>query len=254
MGTLRTIVTLVLLVFGFALSAHAEAVKVFAAASLKNALDDIGATWTAGTGKQAVMVLAGSSALAKQISEGAPADIFISADLAWMDDLESKSLIKPGSRVNLLGNTLVLISPAQSNQAVQLSDGTDLAALLAGGKLAVADVKSVPAGRYAKAALESLKLWDNVSGHLAQSENVRAALAFVARGEAPLGIVYGSDAAVEPKVRIAATFPAHSHPPIVYPAAIVATSVNPDTAAFLGYLRSAESRRIFRSYGFTVDE
>ena len=254
MKVLRTIATLVLLAQGFAWPAHAEAVKVFAAASLKNALDDIGAAWMAGTGKQAVMVMAGSSALAKQIAEGAPADIFISADLAWMDDLESKGLIQSESRVNLLGNSLVLIAPQQPVQTVELSEHTDLVSLLAGGRLAVADVKSVPAGRYAKAALESLKLWDSVSDHLAQSENVRAALAFVARGEASLGIVYGSDAAAESNVRVTATFPANSHPPIVYPAAIVTASGNPDTAAFLSYLRSEESRKIFQSYGFTVFE
>jgi len=232
--------------------AAAKPVHVFAAASLKTALDAIGASWKASSGKDTIMVYAGTPSLAKQIAQGAPADIFISADLDWMDYLQSKDLIRPESRCNLLGNTLVLIAPAASSVSVDLMHPVDLASLLDGGKLAVADVKSVPAGRYARAALGSLGLWDGVKSSLAQSDNVRAALAFVARGEAPLGIVYGSDAHAEPKVRVVAAFPAGSHPPIVYPAALVAASTDAEAAPFLNYLRSPAARTIFERNGFKL--
>lgn len=252
MKLFRTLAAATIMMIAFLAPVAAGTVKVFAAASLKNALDEIAADWNASTGKDAVMVFAGSSALAKQIVEGAPADIFISADLAWMDDLQSRNLIDPATRGNLLGNSLVIVAPAGTDVNIDLSKPVDLAALLAGGKLAIADVKAVPAGRYAKAALESLGLWTRVEPHLAQSENVRAALAFVARGEAPLGIVYGSDAMVEAKVRVVGTFPAQSHPPIVYPAARIANAVNSDADEFLRHLRSGTARGIFESHGFTV--
>lgn len=234
--------------------AKAESVKVFAAASLKNALDDVALNWKQTSGKEAVSSYAASSALAKQIAEGAPADIFISADVAWMDDLEGKNLIAKDTRKNVLGNTLVLIAPAGSGKTVELKPGTDLAAALGGGRLSVAEVKSVPAGRYAKAALEKLGMWAAVEPHLAMSENVRAALTLVARGEAPLGIVYGSDAKAEGKVEVAGVFPEDSHPPIIYPAAIVATSTNPDAKAFFAFLTSKAAGEIFASHGFQILE
>ena len=230
----------------------AEPVHVFAAASLKTALDEIGASWKAAAGKDAVMVYAGTSSLAKQISLGAPADLFISADLDWMDYLQSKGLIRPETRCNLLGNTLVLIAPKDSTGEADLTHPVDLAGLLNGGMLAIADVKAVPAGRYAKTALDSLGLWAGVERHLAQSDNVRAALAFVARGEAPLGIVYGSDARAEPKVRVVAEFPPASHPPITYPVAVVAASTNADAGPLLQYLLSPAARTIFENNGFKV--
>ena len=188
-------------------AARAELVKVFAAASLKNAIDEIAASWKASTGKEAVASYAASSALAKQIIEGAPADIFVSADISWMDAVAEKNLIVTDSRKNLLGNTLVLVATAGSGKKIELKSGADIAGILGDDKLAVADVKAVPAGKYAKAALETLGLWQSVEKNLAMSENVRAALALVARGEAPLGIVYGSDAKSESKVEIAGVFP-----------------------------------------------
>jgi molybdate transport system substrate-binding protein len=230
-------------------AARAESVHVFAAASLKTALDVVGERWKASARKDITMVYAGSASLAKQIAEGAPADLFISADLAWMDDLQSRGLIRPETRRNLLGNTLVLIAPADS--VADFARPVDLAKLLNGGKLAVADVNSVPAGRYARSALETLGLWASVQSNLAQADNVRAALAFVARGEAPLGIVYGSDAMAEPKVRVLAQFPPGSHLPIVYPVALVAASTNANAAAFLQFLLSPEAGKIFATNGFT---
>jgi molybdate transport system substrate-binding protein len=231
-------------------SASDETVRVFAAASLKNALDEIAESWKQSVGEQVVVSYAASSALAKQIAEGAPADIFISADLAWMDDLDSKNFIATDTRKNLLGNTLVLIAPAGSGKTIALKSGTDFAVALGGGKLSVAEVKSVPAGRYAKAALEKLGMWAGVEPHLAMSENVRAALTLVARGEAPLGIVYGSDAKAESKVDVVGVFPEDSHPPIIYPAAIVAASTNPDAKAFFAFLSSAAAGKIFAPHGF----
>lgn len=233
-------------------SAMAERLRVFAAASLKTAMDDIGADWRTDTGKEITMVYAGSSALAKQITGGAPADLFISADLAWMDLLQSEGLIDDTSRRNLLGNTLVLIAPADSQDKADLSKPADLVSILNGGRMAVADVKAVPAGRYAKAALRSLGLWSELEPHLAQAENVRVALAYVARGETPLGIVYGSDALIEPKVKVIATFPADSHPPVIYPAAIVKSSANADAKRFLEFLDSPVATSIFERNGFKV--
>jgi molybdate transport system substrate-binding protein len=253
---MRRISPALALVFAFALAvsagARAESVKIFAAASLKNAVDEIAASWKQSTGKEVVVSYAASSALAKQIAEGAPADMFISADLAWMDDLEGRGLIAKETRRNLLGNTLVLIAPAGGGKTIDLEPGTDLAAALSGGKLAVAEVKSVPAGRYAKAALEKLGMWAAVEPHLAMSENVRAALTLVARGEAPLGIVYGSDAKAESKVEVVGIFPGDSHPPIIYPAGLVAGSANPDAKEFFAFLASETAGKIFASQGFQV--
>lgn len=234
-------------------AAAAEPVKVFAAASLKNAIDAVGAAWSAkDKSKSIVATYAASSALAKQIEQGAPADVFISADLDWMDYLAKKSLIVDATRRSLLGNTLVLVAPAGSGVKLELKQGVDLAGALAGGKLAVGDVKAVPAGKYAKAALEKLGAWAAVEPSLAQSENVRAALTLVARSEAKLGIVYGTDAKVEPKVEVVAVFPEDSHAPIVYPDAVVAASKNADAKAFVEFLSSDEAKAIFAAQGFKI--
>src|SRR5262249_17210883 len=228
-------------------------VVIFAAASLKNALDEIAATWAKDTGKPAPRIsYAASPTLAKQIEQAAPADLFISADLDWMDYLAGKNLIKPDSRFNLLGNKIVLIAPKDSKLATVGIKGDDLAKALAGGRLSMANVDSVPVGKYGKAALEKLGAWNAVKDHLAQAENVRAALLLVARGEAPLGIVYGTDAAAEPAVKIVASFPQDSYPPIIYPAALTKESSNADATAFLNFLRSGKARTAFEKQGFTV--
>ncbi len=232
--------------------ACADDVLVFAAASLKNALDAVDAQYAKDAGKHVTASLAASSTLAKQIESGAPADMFISADLDWMDYLAKKNLIKADTRKNLLGNALVLIAPKDSAANITIAPGFDLAKLLGGGKLAMADTTAVPAGKYGKAALEKLGVWDKVSGQIAQAENVRAALALVARGEVPLGIVYQTDAAVEPGVKIVTTFPADTHPPIIYPIALLAGSKNPDAASYLAYLEGATARPFLEKQGFVV--
>ena len=234
-------------------AAHAADLLVFAAASLKNALAEVDAGWAqtpAGKATGVKVSFAGSSALAKQIDAGAPADVFISADLDWMNYLEKKSLVKAATRGNLLGNSIVLVTPKTDGAAVKIADLPKL--LGKDGKLAMADTNAVPAGKYGKAALQHLKLWDGVQGHIAQAQNVRAALALVARGEAPYGIVYATDAAAEPKVRVADTFPADSHPPIIYPAAALAGSTNPAATAYLAWLHSPAAAAIFARNGFTV--
>ncbi|MFI5031795.1 MAG: molybdate ABC transporter substrate-binding protein [Reyranellales bacterium] len=224
---------------------------IFAAASLKNALDEVAAGWK-DSGKPAPKIsYAASSALAKQLEQGAPADLFISADLDWMDYVEKKDLIRKDTRVNLLGNKIVLIAPRDSKITVDVK-GFDLSKALAGGKLAMANVDSVPAGKYGKAALEKLGAWDGVKGSIAQAENVRAALLLVARGEANLGIVYSTDAAAEPNVKIVGTFPASSHPPIIYPAALTKDTKSPDAKAFLDLLKSTRARPAFEKQGFEV--
>ena len=234
--------------------AHAQNnVVIFAAASLKNALDEIATTWSKDTGKPAPRIsYAASSALAKQMEQGAPADMFISADLDWMDYVGAKNLIKNDSRFNLLGNKIVIIAPKDSKVTNLAVKADDLTKALAGGRLSMANVESVPAGKYGKAALEKLGAWNAVKDSIAQAENVRAALLLVARGEAPLGIVYSTDAAAEPNVRIVATFPDDSHPPIIYPAALTKESTNADAKAFLDFLRSAKARSSFEKQGFTV--
>ena len=252
MSALRRILLSVAILIGFAAQAPAEPVNVFAAASLKNALDAVSQAWKAEAGKETKNTYAASSALAKQIEQAAPADIFISADLDWMKYLEDKNLIKPSTRKVLLGNTLVLVAAKGSGLKLELKPGADLAEALAGGKLSIGDVKAVPAGKYAKAALEKLGLWASVEASLAQSENVRAALAFVARGEAKLGIVYGTDAKAEEKVEVAGVFPEDSHPPIVYPAAVISSSKNADAEAFVTYLSSPKAQEIFTAQGFTI--
>jgi molybdate transport system substrate-binding protein len=225
---------------------------VFAAASLKDALDAINAARADAGGKSAVISYAASSVLAKQIEQDAPADIFISADLDWMDFLAARHLIKPETRFNLLGNTLVLIASANSTLEVKIEASFPLASLLGDGKLAMANTDSVPAGKYGKTALSRLGVWDGVKHKIAQAENVRAALALVSRGEAPLGIVYGSDAKADPNVKVLGTFPADSHPEIIYPAAVLAKAKSADAEGFLGYLKTPVAKDIFEAQGFTV--
>lgn len=235
-------------------SAQSSDVVVFAAASLMNALDEAAAGWEAGTGKSVTISYAASSALAKQIEEGAPADIFISADLDWMDELAGKDLIKADTRANLLGSEIVLVAPADSAVTLDVASGMQLEGALAGGKLAMANVDSVSAGKYGKAALEALGVWESVEDDVAQAENVRAALALVSRGEAPLGIVYATDAAADAGVKVLGTFPEDSHPPIVYPIAVTAASTHPDAPAFVEYLNLAQADAIFEKQGFqTLD-
>jgi molybdate transport system substrate-binding protein len=233
----------------------AEAPTVFAAASLKNALDEIAGLF-AKEGKPAPKVsYAASNTLAKQIEQGAPADLFFSADLDWMDYLAKKDLIQPGTRVNLLANSLVLIAPKDAKDAkaeVTMGPGLDLTSALGTGKLAMGNVDAVPAGKYGKAALEKLGSWAAVKDRIAQAESVRAALLLVSRGEAPLGIVYATDAAADANVRIVATFSADSHPAIVYPAALTRDARNPDASALLAYLRGPSARAAFEKQGFTV--
>ncbi|WP_368905263.1 molybdate ABC transporter substrate-binding protein [Taklimakanibacter lacteus] len=248
----RVLFSLAILAGFAAAQASAEPVNVFAAASLKNALDAVSAAWKAEAGSEARATYAASSALARQIEQAAPADVFVSADLDWMDYLDGKKLIRADTKKVLLGNALVLVAARSSGVELELKQGVDLAGALQGGKLAVGDVKAVPAGRYAKAALEKLGLWASVEKSLAQSENVRAALALVARGEARLGIVYATDARAEDKVEVAGVFPEDSHPPIVYPAAVISSSKNPDAEAFVTYLSSPKAQEIFTAQGFTI--
>jgi len=252
MFALRRILLSLAILAGFAVQATAEPVHVFAAASLKNALDAVSQAWKAEAGRETKNTYAASSALAKQVEQAAPADVFISADLDWMNYLAEKKLVKEDTRKVLLGNQLVLVATKGSGTKLELKEGADLAGALAGGKLAVGDVKAVPAGKYAKAALEKLGLWASVEKSLAQSENVRAALALVARGEAKLGIVYATDAKAEKEVEVAGVFPEDSHPPIVYPAAVIVSSKNPDAEAFVTYLSSPKAQEIFTAQGFTI--
>jgi molybdate transport system substrate-binding protein len=233
-------------------AAQGRDVLVFAAASLKNALDEISAQWQRESGKKAAISYAASNTLIKQIEQGAPADIFISADLDWMDYGQQKGLIKPDTRSNLLGNRLVLVAPKDPNVSANIQPGFDLAALLKGGRLAMGNVDAVPAGKYGKAALEKLGAWDGVKDRIAQAESVRAALLLVARGEAPLGIVYQTDAASDPTVKIVGTFPENTHPPIIYPVALTKDATGAEALAFLNFLRSAVARAAFERQGFTV--
>jgi len=234
------------------LAAADEGPTVFAAASLKNALDAVASDWQAGTGKKPVISYAATSALAKQIEQGAEADVFISADQDWMDYVQERNLIDPASRFDLLSNQLVLIAPRGSALTATIGPGFPLSNLLGDGRLAIAGVDAVPAGKYGKAALESLGVWGEVKDKLAQAENVRAALRFVSRGEAPLGIVYASDAKADPNVTVLGTFPESSHPPIVYPAATLKAATSSSTGAFLAYLRGPGAASRFAAHGFSV--
>ena len=230
----------------------AEKLNVFAAASLKNALDAVSASWKADTAKEATLTYAASNALAKQIEAGAPADVFVSADLTWMKYLIDKNLIAKSSDVQLLGNEIVLVAPKDSKIELKIENGFKLADAVGDGKMAMANVDSVPAGKYGKAALETLGVWTSVEGKVAQSENVRAALKLVDLGEAPLGIVYATDAKADAAVKVIGTFPVGSHAPIIYPAGIAAASKNADAAEFLKYLRSDKAKAIFVAQGFVV--
>jgi molybdate transport system substrate-binding protein len=232
-----------------AFPARAETITVFAAASLKDALDENVKTYRAASSDRVVVSYAASSALAKQIEAGAPADLFISADLEWMDYLEQRRLIKASTRRNLLRNRIVLIAPADSQLTVEIAPGFPLAKLLGSGRLAMANPDAVPAGKYGKASLEALGVWKDVQSKVASTENVRAALVLVARGEAPLGIVYRTDAAVDPKVRVVGIFPESTHPPIIYPMAQT-TTAKPAAAGFESWLNRPEARAIFKKYGF----
>lgn len=231
-------------------SAEDKTITVFAAASMKNALDEVDAAYTARTGVKITASYAASSVLAKQIEQGAPADVFVSADTDWMDYALSKKTINELTRVNLLGNSIVLIAPKDSEiNNVTISQGFDLAKLAGDGRIATGDVKSVPAGKYAKAALEKLGAWQAVESKFAMAESVRAALTLVARGEANLGIVYSTDAKVEPGVKIVGTFPADSHPAIIYPVAAT-TTAKPETNNYLAFLRSSAAKTILEKYSF----
>jgi molybdate transport system substrate-binding protein len=228
-------------------------VVVLAAASMKNALDEINEAWALESGgKKAVISYAASSALAKQIEQGASADLFASADLDWMDYAQSKGLIQPDTRVNLLGNRIVLIAPKDATKSVTIQPGLNLAAALGSGRLAMANVDAVPAGKYGKAALEKLGAWEGVKNLVAQAQNVLAALWLVSRGETPLGIVYQTDVASDPNVKIVGTFPEDTHPPIIYPVAITRYSTNLDAPAFLAFLRGPTARAAFERQGFRV--
>jgi molybdate transport system substrate-binding protein len=245
---------LVILTIGAATAAHSQdkTITVFAAASLKNALDDADADFTKQTDVKVVNSYDASSTLMRQIEGGAPADAFLSADLKWMDYGVEKKVINESTRLNLLGNVLVLIAAKDSKiDHVDIKPGFDLAKLAGDGRIATGDVKAVPVGLYAKAALEKLGVWASVEPKMAMTVNVRAALAYVARGEAPLGIVYATDAKIEPAVKIVGVFPNNSHDPIIYP---VAATVNakPETMQYLAFLRSMTAKTIFEGYGFSV--
>ena len=247
----RTLVLFLALAFSAPGVGAAEA-TVFAAASLKEALDEAARRFDADTGHRSVLAYGASSALARQIGHGAPADLFISADEEWMDYLAARKLIDSKSRVGLLSNRLVLISPAGSRIQLAIARDFRLGEALGPDRLAMADPDHVPAGKYARAALEALGVWAGVSGKIARTENVRAALALVARGETPLGIVYRTDALAERRVRVVAEFPASSHLPIVYPAALTSSSRSPAAPRLLAFLRSPAARAIWEKYGFAV--
>jgi molybdate transport system substrate-binding protein len=227
-------------------------VTVFAAASATDALNDIGKAFVAAGGKPIVTSYAASSTLAKQIESGAPANLFLSADERWMDYLSDKGLLAAGTRVNLLGNRLVLVAPKDSTAKIDIAPGFPLAKLLGDGRLAVGDPSHVPVGAYTQSALESLGVWADVQAKLAPADSVRAALAFVERGETPFGIVYATDAAVTDKVKIVGVFPESSHPPVVYPAALIKGLDTVEAKAFFVFLQGPEAKAIFLKYGFAV--
>lgn len=246
------ILLLACFLFGSVPARAADAPLVLAAASLQESLSAVASAWTARGHPRPVLSFAGSSALARQIEAGGPADISISADAPWMDHLETRGAIREGSRRVLLGNRLVLVAPLTSKAKLRIGEGFPLARALGDRRLAMAEPETVPAGRYGRAALITLGVWRDVEPKVARAENVRAALALVERGEAPFGIVYATDAKASAKVRVVGVFPEASHPPIRYPAALVKTSANPEAAAFLGFLASREARAIFARYGFSA--
>jgi len=233
-------------------SSKSTPVTIFAAASMKTALDAVAEAWKAEAGKATSIVYASSASLARQIDYGAPADIFISADLTWMDYLDKAKLIQAGTRRNLVGNALVLIESADSSADLKIAPGFDLAGATGDSKVAVCTITSCPGGIYAKQALENLGVFAKVEPKLAQADNIRTALTLVSRGEAKFGIVYATDAKADPKVRVVGTFPESTHSPIVYPVALVATSKNPNAAAFLAYLSSPTASNILIEQGFSI--
>jgi molybdate transport system substrate-binding protein len=241
-------------IFGLSRPALAQTapVTVFAAVSLKDVLEEAGQAFMAAGGPDIRFSFAASSAIAKQIENGAPADLFASADLRWMDYATQKKLIQPETRINLVGNNLVVVAPLES-LLVKLDLTTEaLTKALGDGRLAIGEVNSVPVGLYTKAALQKLGLWGVVENHLAQTENVRAALVFVARGEVPLGIVYATDAKADPKVKVVAAIPSDSHEPIVYPFAVTTSAKGEGAAQFLDYLKGPSGKTIFEKFGFPV--
>ena len=245
------------LVLGCAISiaspaAVAANVTVFAAASLKESMDAQARRFEAATGNKVIVSYGASNALAKQIEAGAPADVYISADLQWMDYLDQRRLLKPSTRSNLLDNRLVLIAPAASTSTLKIAPNFPLASALGSDKLAMANPDSVPAGKYGKSALEHLGVWKSVESRVARAETVRAALALVSRGEAPFGIVYKTDAMADKGVKVVDAFPADSYPPIVYPIAVVANAKSTAAKALVEYLRSAPARPVWEKYGFTL--
>lgn len=240
------------LLSGAAVRAQAAPLTVFAAASLQDVLGPIGEAFTRAGGRPVRFSFAGSQALARQIDQGAPADVMISADLEWMDWLAERRRIVAATRRDVVSNRLVIIAPAAARTTLKIGPGMPLARALGGGRLALADPAAVPAGKYARASLTRLGVWSSVERRLAPSDNVRAALVFVARGEAPLGIVYATDALSEPRVRVVGVLPETTHPRIVYPAAVVAAAARPrEAAAFVGYLRGPAAQAILRRAGFT---
>jgi molybdate transport system substrate-binding protein len=255
---MRGLLLTVALVTGLTLAAvsivpaHGADLTVFAAASLKEALDEQVTRFQADAGSKVVVSYGASNALAKQIEAGAPADVILSADIDWIDYLDQRKLLRPGTRINLLGNRLVLIAPADSRSSLRIARGFGLAAALDGGRLAMGNPDSVPAGKYGRDALRSLGVWADIEPHIARAENVRTALLLVARGEAPFGIVYATDALAEPKVRIVDTFPENTHAAIVYPVAVVATSRSPYAQRLIDSLASPGARAIWARHGFTT--
>jgi molybdate transport system substrate-binding protein len=251
----RRNVLLVLLYAAFscaAVPAFAADVMVFAAASLKESLDENARRFEFETGHRVVVSYGPSNGLAKQIENGAPADLFISADLDWMDYLDTRRLLMPNTRRNLLGNELVLIAPAASPAALKIGRNFDLAGALGKERLAMANPDSVPAGKYGKSALEALGVWGSVENRVARADSVRVALTLVSRGEAPFGIVYRTDALADRGVRIVDAFPSDTHPPIVYPMAVMARARNPAARELLGFLGSATAQTVWRKHGFST--
>ncbi len=256
--TLIPLLALALVSFqcGFSCSSQAAdsgSITVFAAASTSNALNDLSIIFTQKEEARIVTSYASSSTLAKQIENGAPANLFISADEPWMNYLQERKLIEGDSRFNLVGNKLVLIAPSSSSlNKVEIGPKIDLAKLLDDGKLATGDPDHVPVGKYAKAALEKLGIWKQIESKLARAADVRGALTLVEREEAPLGIVYSTDAAITPKVKVVGVFPADSHPKIVYPAALVTGKGSAAAMSFLQFLKTPEAKAIFEKYGFSA--
>jgi molybdate transport system substrate-binding protein len=251
MTAVRRLIILAALLMAFSPPALAQPpLTVFAASSLRDVMDAQAAAFTRAGGPPVRFSYAASSAIARQIESGAPADLFISADSDWMDYVARRGLIDARSRRNLVTNRLALIAPADSKSQITVRKNMDLMSALKGGRLAMAG-PDVPAGRYGRAALNNLGVWSSVEGRVVQADNVRNAMVFVSRGEAPLGVVYDTDAKVDPKVRIVGLFPDGSHPRIIYPGAVLKTSSHPAAGRFLTYLKSRAGQATFRRYGFT---